>query len=119
VQKHNFIKRAFVVVLCVTIALTLLLWRLGLAPVYAFLVGINIVTLFAYGSDKRQAIAGATRVPEIVLHAGALFGGSPAAILSMGLFKHKTRKNSFRMILAAIVLLQIAVAYGGWYYFHK
>jgi uncharacterized membrane protein YsdA (DUF1294 family) len=118
-QRHRFIERCLGYALFAALGVMLLLWRLGLAPVYAFLIGINVVTLFAYGYDKRQAIAGATRVPEIVLHVAALLGGSPAAILSQGLFRHKTRKTSFRMILAMIVLLQITAAYGYWHHFHQ
>ena len=63
-------------------ALSLLLWRLGLPPVYAYLAGVNIVTLLAYGYDKRQAIAGKGRVPEVVLHLAALLGGTPGALLA-------------------------------------
>ena len=117
-QKHKLVQYALGVVLCVAAGLTLLLWRLGLTPVYAGLISINVVTLALFGYDKRQAVAGLARVPEAALHAAALLGGSPGAILAQGLFRHKTRKRSFRMALAAIVLLQVAMIYGYWRFTH-
>jgi uncharacterized membrane protein YsdA (DUF1294 family) len=93
---------------------SLLLWRAGLAPLYAGLIGVNVVTVALYGYDKRQAIIGRTRVPEATLHIAALLGGSPGAIVAQGLFRHKTRKRGFRIVLAAIVLLQAAAVYGYW-----
>ena len=91
-----------------------LLWRVGLGFWYAFLIGINAVTVLLYGYDKRQAIAGGGRVPEIVLHLAALAGGSPGALLAQGLFRHKTRKVSFKIAFVGIVLLQVAFVYGYW-----
>jgi len=112
--KHRFIKRVLAVVVCITIALALLLWRLGLAPLYAGLIGVNAVTLLLYGYDKHQAAAGGTRIPEAVLHILALLGGSPAALIGQELFRHKTRKLAFRLVLIPIFLLQAALVYGYW-----
>jgi uncharacterized membrane protein YsdA (DUF1294 family) len=96
----------------------LALWRLGLAPAYAWLVSANAITLLLYGYDKRQAVVGGSRVPELVLHVAALLGGSPGALLGQGLFRHKTQKLSFQMVFAAIVLLQTAALYGYWRFVH-
>ena len=98
--------------------LSLLLWRLGLAPVYAGLISMNVVTLALYGYDKHQAVVGGARIPEAALHIAALLGGSPGAILAQRLFRHKTRKRGFQVVLAAIVLLQVVVIYGYWRYTH-
>ena len=97
------------------VGLSLALWRLGLAPAYAYLVSINAIALLLYGYDKRQAVVGGFRVPELVLHLGALAGGSPAALVAQGLFRHKTRKFRFQVVFAAIILLQIAAVCGYWY----
>jgi len=96
------------------VGLTLALWRLGLAPAYAWLVGVNIIARALYGYDKRQAIVGASRIPELVLHLTALGGGSPGALLGQGLFHHKTRKLRFQIVFWAIVLLQAVAFYGYW-----
>lgn len=112
--RHSFIKRVVGVVLCATAGLALLLWRLGLSPLYAGLIGINAITLLLYGYDKRQARNGGTRVPEAVLHLVALLGGSPAALVGQELFRHKTRKLAFRLVLVPIFLLQAGLVYAYW-----
>jgi len=113
-QTHNFIKRVVGIVLCVAVALALLLWRTGLAPLWAGLISLNAVALVLYGFDKRQAIAGGLRIPEAALHIVALLGGSPGALLGQELFRHKTRKRAFRLVLAAIFLLQAGLIYAYW-----
>jgi len=113
-QKRRLIEYTLGFALCVAAGVSLLLWRAGLAPLYAGLIGVNVVTVALYGYDKRQAIIGSTRVPEATLHIAALLGGSPGAILAQGLFRHKTRKRGFKIVLAAIVLLQAAAIYGYW-----
>ena len=113
-QRHRLIQYTLGLALCIALGLALLLWRLGLAPVCAGLIGVNGVTLLLYGYDKRQAIVGGTRIPEAALHVAALLGGSPGALLAQLLFRHKTRKRSFRIVFVAIVLLQIVVIYGYW-----
>jgi len=50
---------------------------------------------------------GGGRVPEAVLHGLALVGGTPGALAGQAMFRHKTRKPSFRRVFASIVLLQI------------
>jgi uncharacterized membrane protein YsdA (DUF1294 family) len=80
------------------------------------LAGINLATVLLYGYDK--AVSGGTklRVPENVLHLLAFLGGSPAALLSRTLFRHKTTKPSFRRTFWLILALQgtIAAAAGWW-----
>ncbi len=117
-QRHRYIRYTLGFVAVVALGLSLTLWRLGLAPAYAYLVSINAIALALYGYDKRQAVVGRTRIPELVLHATALCGGSPGALLGQGLFRHKTRKFRFQMVFAAIVILQIAVGCGYWYLVH-
>lgn len=104
------------VVLCVAIGLALVLRQAGLAPLYAGLVSLNAIALTLYGFDKRQAIVGGMRIPEIVLHLVALCGGSPGALVGQQLFRHKTRKRGFRLILAAILLLQAGLVCGYWHW---
>ena len=94
---------------------SILLWWLGLPLVYAYLIGINAVTVLLYGYDKRQAIVGGGRVPEVILHAAALGGGSPSALIAQMLFRHKTKKFKFRVVFVGTVLLQVLVAVGYWY----
>lgn len=74
----------------------------------AYFVLINIITVIYFYRDKRKAVRHEFRIPESVLFLLALMGGSPAALLSMFLFRHKTRKWKFRIGIPAILLLQCA-----------
>jgi len=113
-HKYQLLQYTLGIGLCMAAGVSLLLWRMGLAPLYAGLIGVNVVTLALYGYDKRQAVIGRTRVPEATLHIAALLGGSPGAIVAQGLFRHKMRKRGFKIVQAAIVLLQAAAIYAYW-----
>lgn len=76
-----------------------------------YLVAINTTTFFLYGLDKIYARSRSWRISENTLHALAFFGGSVGAIVGIKLFRHKTRKDSFLVILGVILLAQIALIY--------
>ena len=105
--KRNPKRTFFFIVTLLVAGLSVLLWRLGLPVLYAYLIGVNVVTLLLYGYDKRQAIVGGGRVPEAVLHIAALIGGSGGALLAQMLFRHKTRKLKFKLVFVGIVVLQL------------
>lgn len=88
------------------LAVTLLLHRSGASPLVAALLGLNLVTVLAYGFDKHQARRGDERVPELALHLLALAGGSPGALAAQHLFRHKTRDRAFRGVFFAILAVQ-------------
>ncbi|HLY10099.1 MAG TPA: DUF1294 domain-containing protein [Planctomycetota bacterium] len=89
------------------------------APLIGYIVGISAATMTLYAYDKRAAVKNRMRVPERVLHGLALLGGSPAALVSQRIFRHKTSKASFRIWFWLIVLFQIAViAVAVWWHWH-
>jgi hypothetical protein len=53
-HKHRYIRYALGLAGCAALGLAVALWRLGLAPGYAYLVSINILALVLYGYDKRE-----------------------------------------------------------------
>ena len=73
----------------------------------AWLISINLVTVFVFWFDKRAARIDGLRVPEYILLILALVGGSPGALLAMQGFRHKTRKRSFQIKFWLIVIVQI------------
>ena len=101
-------------VLLVLIALTLGLHQLGLAWVGAYLGVISAATWTTFAWDKRQANLHARRIPENVLLGLSLVGGSPAALVAMPVLHHKTRKTSFRLKFAGVLLIQ-ALALAAWW----
>jgi uncharacterized membrane protein YsdA (DUF1294 family) len=62
------------------------------------------VTFLFYGYDKMQARNMEWRVKEMTLHALALVGGWPGALVGMHFFQHKTRKTRFQLVFWATVL---------------
>lgn len=81
--------------------------------VYLIVVAAMSLTCFAaYGIDKRQATRGGRRVSERKLQWLAFCGGWPGAIAAQRLFRHKTQKMSFRIVLWLIVALHVAIVCG-------
>lgn len=70
---------------------------------------LQIVPFLIYGIDKLFAKLGFSRIPEKALLATTFFFGIVGSIAAMMIFKHKTRKNSFRHNFTVISLLRIIV----------
>lgn len=73
----------------------------------------SVVTFCAYGLDKRAARKGTWRTKEATLHVLELIGGWPGALIGQGVFRHKTRKLSFKIVTWLIVVLH-AAGWAGW-----
>lgn len=84
-------------------------WPLALA---CWLFAVNAVAFGYYGYDKWRSRQSGSRVPEFVLHALAVAGGSLGAYLGMHVLRHKTIKGSFRIAFWLIVVLQVTLL--GW-----
>lgn len=78
-------------------------------PGYAVL---SLLTFCAYWQDKRAAQAGHWRTPESTLHALALLGGWPGAIVAQQWLRHKSRKADFRGRFWLTVLGKVVVFVG-------
>lgn len=74
---------------------------------------LSVVAFTMYRADKVAAESQAWRVPEANLHAVALLGGWPGALVARRAFRHKTRKQPFRTIFWATVVANCAVL--GWF----
>ena len=66
---------------------------------------VSLATYWLYRHDKRRAREGRWRVPEKMLHAAALYGGWPGALIAQQRLRHKTRKLRFLMPFWGIVLV--------------
>ncbi|MFO1495010.1 MAG: cold shock and DUF1294 domain-containing protein [Lysobacterales bacterium] len=69
--------------------------------------GMSLWTFGLYGWDKLAAKDGRWRTPEDTLHACALFGGWPGAMLAQQIFKHKSSKASFQAVFWTTVVVNI------------
>jgi uncharacterized membrane protein YsdA (DUF1294 family) len=79
----------------------------GILPleVPAVYLAASLAAVIAYGIDKSAAQSGAWRTRERTLHVPALMGGWPGALVAQTVFRHKSRKASFRIAFRATVAL--------------
>ena len=76
-----------------------------------YLLVINVLTFIIYGLDKWKARRGRWRIPEATLLLLAVIGGSPAALVAMYLFRHKTMHKKFRYGVPFILLVHVVLAF--------
>jgi uncharacterized membrane protein YsdA (DUF1294 family)/cold shock CspA family protein len=70
--------------------------------------GASIVAFLAYATDKSAAIHNRWRTSESTLHLISLAGGWPGALLAQKVLRHKSRKEGFRRVYWATVVLNCA-----------
>ena len=63
-----------------------------------YLISINLIGFILIFIDKRKAIHYKWRIPENILLLNAFIGGCFGMLISMYLFRHKTRKLKFKLI---------------------
>jgi uncharacterized membrane protein YsdA (DUF1294 family) len=110
-RRHRSPQRAWLVpaVLAAAVAgLVLWVW-LDLHPYVAWLAGASLALFLLYGIDKQRARQRGGRVPEVVLHGIALAGGFAGGWAGRALFRHKTRKAVFLLVLALATILHAGV----------
>lgn len=98
----------------------------------AYVAGVSFSALFLFGLDKSLAAGSSSkldrmnsekvakkgglsrnyswRVPEVVFYGMAILGGSVGILLGMPLFRHKTKKGKFQLVLVGIFLAQLLIA---------
>jgi len=79
----------------------------GLVPaaVPVFYTAASVAAAIAYRLDKSAAERNAWRTSERMLHFMAVIGGWPGALVAQEVFRHKSRKRSFRLVLWTTVAL--------------
>lgn len=82
--------------------------------VWSFLV--SVLTFAFYGWDKRQAQLEGRRTSERTLHWLAWLGGWPGALVGQRVFRHKTRKKLFNLILWSAVVTHLLLLIVGGYW---
>ena len=73
-----------------------------------YLLLINFITFAVFGMDKYRAVKQRFRIRESVLLGLAALGGSVGGLAGMYVFRHKTRKNRFRVGIPVILAAQAA-----------
>lgn len=75
------------------------------------LVVLNAASFAMFGIDKRRARRGDRRISERALLLSGLVSGTIGAWAGVFAFRHKTRKPSFLLPLAAATVIDLAVVW--------
>lgn len=73
--------------------------------IFAFYMIVSLLTFIMYAVDKSAAKKGAWRTQERTLHLLSLAGGWPGALVAQQKLRHKSKKQSFRLVFRVTVLL--------------
>ena len=74
-----------------------------------YLIVINLITFLAMWLDKWKAKRGKWRIPENTLFIITAIGGGIGTIAGMYLFRHKTKKWTFKIGLPVLLILDILI----------
>ena len=88
--------------------------RTNMAPwqvMALYVCALSLLTLVLFAIDKRRAARGRRRVSERNLLLLSLLGGAPGGLLGMWLFRHKSRRWTFRILLPLFAVGQVALVY--------
>ena len=77
--------------------------------VIGYLTIINAIAFALMLTDKANARKKLWRVPERVLFAAALLGGSVGSLLGMYLARHKTKHPKFVIGIPVILVIQVVL----------
>ncbi len=94
----------FLLLLLVMAALGTIPWSVLLAYVV-----MSVVTFVAYARDKRAAQRGQWRTGEGTLILLGALSGWPGALIAQKTLRHKTRKQPFRTVFWASVIINIGL----------
>lgn len=76
----------------------------------------NVITFLLMAVDKYKAIHGKWRVSEQALLTAAFAMGGTGSFFGSVIFRHKTRKWKFRILLPVAFLFNLSVIFFVWYY---
>lgn len=76
-----------------------------------YLAAVNLTAFVCYGADKYKAVHHKWRISEATLLTLAWIGGGAGAAAGMAVFRHKTRKWKFRVMVPMAVVVWAAIGY--------
>lgn len=76
-----------------------------------YLVFINVLSFVIFAVDKNRAKKNLWRISEAILLFLAFIGGALGAFLSMLIFRHKTQKLKFTLLVPLFLIIHIFLAF--------
>ena len=71
----------------------------------------NVIVFLIYGLDKLKAMNNSFRISERILISCAFLMGGIGALSGMQVFRHKTKKAKFNILIPLSVICNVAVLY--------
>ena len=75
--------------------------------IISYLLVINLMAFVLYGIDKKRAMRNEHRIRESVLLWIARLGGAIGSWLGIKIFRHKTKKTKFRVIVPLWMIIWV------------
>ncbi len=76
-----------------------------------YLIFINLLSFILFAIDKRKAQNKAYRIRESLLLFTAFIGGALGALISMLIFRHKTQKVKFTLLVPLFLISHVFLGY--------
>ena len=76
-----------------------------------YILIINMLTFIVFVVDKKRAVKNRWRISEKTLMTMTVIGGSFGALLSMSMFRHKTRKPLFKYGVPLVMIVELVIMY--------
>ena len=76
-----------------------------------YLIFINLLSFILFALDKRKAQKKAYRIRESILLFTAFIGGASGALISMLIFRHKTQKIKFTLLVPLFLIAHVFLGY--------
>lgn len=81
---------------------------IGIKYILIYFILINLLAFIMFWFDKRAAQNSQWRISEKALIIVSMLGGTVGSLVSMNVFRHKTKKIKFILGIPIILVLQIA-----------
>lgn len=80
------------------------------------LIGWNVITFIMMAVDKYKSMHNQWRISEQALLTSAFVMGGLGSLAGSIIFRHKTKKWKFRILLPVALLFNLSVIFLIWYY---
>ena len=108
INKNSVSSIIVVYIFAVFLVLSIFIAKLP-ALILAFYFVVSLFTFIMYAVDKSAAQNGDWRTPESTLHLLSLVGGWPGALIAQQKLRHKSKKQSFRTVFWATVVVNFSM----------
>ena len=103
-HKNRSFDTIFIVLFYSFLVMVVLVGRLPLVVLGAYLLA-SVLAFVAYAIDKSAAKNNRWRTKESTLHLFGIVGGWPGALLAQKKFRHKSKKEEFKTVFWATVII--------------